>query len=444
MKKLAFFLGIAIAIFVSAQYVSASQYIDDTLFVHGLVVGRQGYGGVTEFNGSIVNNTTNENGEGNPVTFGDDVRVDGRIYRGVNAGTSDSQPFIVNDNMIVNGWLQVGSTNITSQLSSLSSTDTSLQSQINAKGVGDMSKSTYDVGGNGKIDGAALDYGINATFIGTGTINNAEYAFLNGVTSNLQSQLNAKGVGDMLKSTYDVAGNGKIDAGKIDSGINATLIGGGTISNTIFDYLQYMDLTNTSSLHLTALGINAGDSVNSTGLENTFIGYQAGDANTEGFNNTAIGSSTLGDNISGDNNTAVGYNALNKNASTGGWNTAVGSLALDANTNGVYNVALGVGALGANIGGGSNIGIGKFAGDNITSGSNNIIIGTDLDAVSGVGSNQLNIGNILVGSIDPSAPGLSIDSGFALTPSAAQTKADDSTITIDNGIQLKMVLLTGK
>ena len=43
----------------------------------------------------------------NPVTFGDNVRIDGRVYRGVTAGTSDSQPFLVNDNMEVAGTLTV-------------------------------------------------------------------------------------------------------------------------------------------------------------------------------------------------------------------------------------------------------------------------------------------------------------------------------------------------
>lgn len=48
-------------------------------------IGKQGIGGVTFFNGTIVNTTTSETGADNPVTFGDDVRIDGKISRGEDA-----------------------------------------------------------------------------------------------------------------------------------------------------------------------------------------------------------------------------------------------------------------------------------------------------------------------------------------------------------------------
>ena len=88
------------------------QTIDNLLQVNALKVGQQGVGGVTNFNRTIINETTDEDGNGIPVTFGGDVRIDGRVYRGTTAGTSDSKPFIVNDNMEVVGSLTVGSTNI--------------------------------------------------------------------------------------------------------------------------------------------------------------------------------------------------------------------------------------------------------------------------------------------------------------------------------------------
>jgi len=90
MRKLAFFLGLAIAIFVSAQVAQATHVIDDALQVNSLKVGQQGEGGVTYFNGTIVNETTGEDDADNPVTFGDDVRI-------------------VNDNMEVTGILTAGS-----------------------------------------------------------------------------------------------------------------------------------------------------------------------------------------------------------------------------------------------------------------------------------------------------------------------------------------------
>ncbi len=81
--------------------------VDGLMKVNALVVGQQSIGGVTFFNGTIVNSTTDSTGADNPVTFGDNVRIDGRVYRGATAGTSDVMPFIVNDNMEVAGNLTV-------------------------------------------------------------------------------------------------------------------------------------------------------------------------------------------------------------------------------------------------------------------------------------------------------------------------------------------------
>ncbi|MFH0853487.1 MAG: hypothetical protein V1853_03715 [bacterium] len=53
-----------------------------------------------------MNDTTTDS-VANPVAFGDDVRVDGRLWRGATAGPSDSLPFIVNDNMEIAGDLVV-------------------------------------------------------------------------------------------------------------------------------------------------------------------------------------------------------------------------------------------------------------------------------------------------------------------------------------------------
>lgn len=49
--------------------------------VQSIKVGEQGVGGVTFFNGTIVNQTVTDEGGDIPVTFGDNVRIDGEIYR---------------------------------------------------------------------------------------------------------------------------------------------------------------------------------------------------------------------------------------------------------------------------------------------------------------------------------------------------------------------------
>ena len=93
-----------------------------------------------------------------------------------------------------------------------------------------------------------------------------------------------------------------------------------------------------------------------------------------GANNTAIGTSVLNANISGANNVAVGANALTLN--TASQNTAVGSLALQANTSGTPNTALGYNALNANISGANNVAVGDNALRLVTTTNNNTAVGS--------------------------------------------------------------------
>jgi len=72
---------------------------DGVLRVSSLHVGGEGIGGVTYFNGSIVNI-----GENVPVTIADDLRVDGVITRGFG-------PVKIADDLLVQGNLTVEGTN---------------------------------------------------------------------------------------------------------------------------------------------------------------------------------------------------------------------------------------------------------------------------------------------------------------------------------------------
>ncbi|MBU1167901.1 hypothetical protein KKC60_05880 [Patescibacteria group bacterium] len=81
--------------------------VDGTMMMDSVKIGRQGEGGVTFFNGTIVNNTTNDSVD-NPVTFGDNVRIDGRIWRGATSGpeaadVETQMPVIINDDFTVLG-----------------------------------------------------------------------------------------------------------------------------------------------------------------------------------------------------------------------------------------------------------------------------------------------------------------------------------------------------
>lgn len=114
--------GVAYAASINATSKLGGSSGDDFEFdgtgrFNSVVIGKQGSGGVTFFNGTIVNGTTT-NGNNNPVTFGDNVRIDGRVYRGANAGggLGDSNPFVINDDAQVAGSLTVGGTDIFAEI----------------------------------------------------------------------------------------------------------------------------------------------------------------------------------------------------------------------------------------------------------------------------------------------------------------------------------------
>jgi len=94
---------------VSGTAFAATEWSGDNTFTgtvnwfkKGVKIGQQGSGGVTFFNGTIVNQTTTD-GADNPVAFGDNVRIDGEIWRGASSGTSDDTPVKINDKLTTYG-----------------------------------------------------------------------------------------------------------------------------------------------------------------------------------------------------------------------------------------------------------------------------------------------------------------------------------------------------
>lgn len=91
----------------------------------------------------------------------------------------------------------------------------------------------------------------------------------------------------------------------------------------------------------------------------TFLGYQAGNSNTENFN-IGIGDNAFFTNTTGYHNIAIGSNALYKN-STGIENIAIGSNAMHENTTSSANTAIGYEAMYLNIDHGENVAVGYQA-----------------------------------------------------------------------------------
>jgi hypothetical protein len=166
----------------------------------------------------------------------------------------------------------------------------------------------------------------------------------------------------------------------------------------------------------TFIGFEAGND-NTTATTNVFVGYQAGDAVTTASSNTLVGASAGGSLTVGGNNTALGRSALDSTSGTASQNTVIGDSALGASGGATpaSNVVIGFGAC-ANTNGNitSNVIIGHQAGSTFdffefanstqnvvvgalagTSmfGNNNIVIGYDAEPAANSDSNTITLGN---------------------------------------------------
>src|SRR6185437_14315678 len=157
-------------------------------------------------------------------------------------------------------------------------------------------------------------------------------------------------------------------------------------------------------------------------------------ANTTGANNVGLGGLALRNNTSGSQNVAIGGGdgftvdgALYSNTSGVG-NVAVGYQALQQNQTGSYNTAIGAGS-GAQFGNSAygNTLLGADP-DQVTTvlGSNNIAIGYGVifPTAGSTGSNQLNIGNLIFGTLPATSTALrnSTTGKFAIGSSSPYAK----------------------
>lgn len=136
----------------------------------------------------------------------------------------------------------------------------------------------------------------------------------------------------------------------------ATVSGGGSAATpTALGTVYGKQTTSGASPYLTAYGYNAG-------------------TNTTGANNTAVGFSALNTNSSGTDNAALGIYALNLNSS-GSYNTAYGSYAMGSNTTASNNVGIGASALRSNTTGTQNVAVGYQAGYSTTTATGQTHVG---------------------------------------------------------------------
>ena len=297
-------------------------------------------------------------------------------------------------------------------------------------GNGGTGQTTYSNGQLliGKTDGslakATLTAGSNVTITnGDGTIEIASTGGGGGGggTAVTVTQATATASQTTFNVTYTVGQlsvylNGALLASADYTATNGTtvVLASGAAANDIFTAVAYSTVAGldieSASPFMTAVGSGAG-AVN-TGVNNVFVGFEAGNDNTTGTNNTALGYQALDANTTAGNNTAVGSGALGVN--TGANNTAVGAGALDANTTAIRNTAIGVDALGANDVGNDNTAVGYQALDVNTGGDRCTAVG-----MNALGANTTGYDNTAVGqnALDANTTGINNTAvgGSALT-----------------------------
>ncbi len=200
------------------------------------------------------------------------------------------------------------------------------------------------------------------------------------------------GIGTTPGAKLHVNGNLRVESGFSHSStglfdVDAPFVAGGRFRILENGNVGIGTTAPTARLHVAGGNVNLDNSTATTGnilkggarfihnfgVNNTFIGSDAGNLTMAGSNNTASGASALSSNTEGTGNTANGFNALLNNT-IGLSNTASGFDALRFNVRGRGNTASGVNALKFNTRGDSNTANGADALFNNS---------TDLSGVSG-------------------------------------------------------------
>ena len=244
----------------------------------------------------------------------------------------------------------------------------------------------------------------NTAKVGITTDQESAIALLEGVTSNVQNQIDSKQDSLTAGSGITISNSGIIstspevidlnDLSDVLTGENSVYIGDNP-SNSLTEGF------NNVSVGSGALGVVT------SGRSNSAVGAFAMSSNTTGIGNVAVGQYSLTSNISGDQNVAVGMDALYKNMdgccntavgryalreSSKNYNTSVGYQSMTSTTEGGNNSALGVNALFSQTEGNDNVAIGNKAMYSNTTGSYNVAIGSEASISSTSGTNQTVIG----------------------------------------------------
>jgi hypothetical protein len=245
---------------------------------------------------------------------------------------------------------------------------------------------------NGVVTDAKVASGIDAAKIADGSVSNAEYQYLGGVTSDIQTQLNGKeatlvsGTNIKTINSTSLLGSGDIAISASPAGVaGAIQFSDGSAFASDAANLFWDDTNNRLGV-----GTNAPTSALEVASDAKINGLTVGLGGGAITSNTAFGSGALEANTTGANNVAIGDSALSSNT-IGGSNVAIGREAALNNISGAGNFALGFNSLLLNTTGSNNVAIGSYSLFRNTA-SNNVAIGRDAAFTNTTGTGVTAIG----------------------------------------------------
>lgn len=175
----------------------------------------------------------------------------------------------------------------------------------------------------------------------------------------LRLRVNNTFAGQVPNTTTGVLGLG-LNAGALSTGASNTFIG------------TNAGAANTTGGNNTFVGNGAGEA-NTTLGSNVYVGHEAGTSNASGQENVYIGRRAGANGATGSTNVLIGNGAGIQNSSSN--NVMVGGFSGNGNTSGGGNTFLGASSGQSNTTGGQNVFIGRAAGAGNTSGSGNTLLG---------------------------------------------------------------------
>lgn len=185
--------------------------------------------------------------------------------------------------------------------------------------------------------------------------------------------INSTQLGGIPAASYVVSGATTINAGTQFSISGSRILSAAGTRNTFVGTGAGSATPNAFAIDNSFLGFNSG-SANTTGAANSFFGSGAGQSNTDGGENSFFGTEAGQMNSGGDGNSFFGRSAGKVNT-TGSNNSFYGATAGDANTTGSENSFFGRAAGGGNTTGSRNSFFGRFSGQSNTGGFDNSAFG---------------------------------------------------------------------